>query len=193
MVRYTEQIEWRDALLDELQRILVKSPQTRPLAGRLERYLRDAREIESEDAKEPDSAPDEYYQLREWTRDRLPGLAHPRVDSSFRKLAIRWDILSAEFPQIRDLDAREGRVRRPDDWRGIIEQHERLPFGPGPLARAPLSPAQRNHVITGEQGRLRTPRGMALALLHVTRHPRVDVKTLRRTLERAKRDKPPAL
>jgi hypothetical protein len=193
MVRQAEQIAWRDELLDKLAEILAASRQTVPLARRLTRYRHGARQIESEDALEPADTPEEFFKLREWTRERLHEMANPEPDSSFRAVALRWDMLTLEFAQIRALDATEGRKRRPADWRGIVAHHERLPLGDTALARQPLRQEQRDRVIAGENGRIRSPRGMALHLLHVARYPKTNVKVLRRTLERAKRDKPPAL
>ena len=197
MIRHAEQLEWRDALLDRVALRLARSRQTKPMARWMTHFLKDARQNEADDALEPAAAAGGHYTLTEWTRERLPELDHPRADSSLRALRLRLETLTAEFRIIREDDALEGRTRRPADWRPIIEHHERALIDRGghcaPLARHPLTRSQRDKVIATERRTIRTPRSMALHLLHLACRPTDDLAEFRRTLDRVKIDKPPAL
>jgi hypothetical protein len=183
---------WRDALLDDLARVLRRNRETADLGRRLARYLDHARELEAYAILRRTA--DALAWLDTWTRERRAEIHHKRPESTYRAANVLYLYLTDHFTgKHADLvhdDARAartgGKPPRPADWRPIVRDAwtaER----PG----ARLTDAQADAIAVTASGRIRRPKAMALEMLAQLRGDD-DVAQLRRELHR-RRLTPPVL
>lgn len=191
-VEAIERIAWRDALLDQIVRVLAKNQDTADLSRRLKHYLNIARGYEIYSARDWTGGARES--LREWI-ERLPEVARKRTDSSYRSPRTACDYLAGLFRDAGAKLARRGVKARPADWRPIVRnawvEEQQSAWVDRRRQQHALTDAQANAIAVTKRGRIRTPKSMALEMV-ATLLGRDDPQELRRELSRLRLG-PPAL
>jgi hypothetical protein len=163
-VEAVERIAWRDALLDQIVGVLAKNQDTADLSRRLEHYLKTARGYETYSARDWTGGAREN--VREWI-ERLPELARKRTDSIYRLPRTAYDYLAGFFRDAHAEHARRGLKARPADWRAIV-RNAWADEQKGAWVRRQqdtLTDAQANAIAVTQNGRIRTPKSMALEMI----------------------------